>query len=114
MTAEELNKKTLESKQAMDEEFQRVTSQQNGSYAKDLIAFFVGGPLHGKFVNHEELMKMEHKGYTPRWSAMKNHNKLLINLKLEDQPVIDGYLSPMLDAGMLRYETQEVYDCMFN
>ena len=27
---------------------------------------------------------------------------------------IDGYLSPMYDGGRLRYETQEVYDMMFD
>lgn len=30
--------------------------------------------------------------------------------ELDNQPMVDGYLSPMWDGGKLRYETQEVYD----
>ena len=31
---------------------------------------------------------------------------------LDNNPLVDGYLSPMWDGGRLRYETQEVYDVL--
>ena len=34
------------------------------------------------------------------------------NILLEDQPIIEGYLSPSQDGNYLRYETQEVYDAL--
>lgn len=99
-------------KEIEEEDFNKVTSEQTGRYARDLDAVFVGGRLDGQHIPHIQLMLIENKGYTPRWSAMKVHNPLTINLDLEDQPIIEGYLSPMLDGGCLRYETQEVYDVL--
>ena len=104
----------LESKRRYDEEFNRVTSHQDGSHGLPHAAFFVGGKYHGLYMTHDELMAKGNGTFTPRWSEMKYHNKLLVNLNLEDQPIIDGYLSPMWDYGYLRYETQEVYDMMFD
>lgn len=31
---------------------------------------------------------------------------------LDNAPIYEGFLSPMYDGGMLRYETQEVYDVL--
>lgn len=99
-------------REEQERDFEAVTSRQDGRHAHDLDAVFVGGALDGQHIPHIQLMYMKNKGYTPRWSAMKVHNPLLINLDLEDQPIIEGYLSPMLDGGVLRYETQEVYDAL--
>ena len=96
-----------------DIEFNKVLSTQDGSHAIPHAAFFVGGKFHGLYMTHEELKANGNGKFTPRWSAMKYHNDLLVNLDLEDQPMVDGYLSPMWDGGRLRYETQEVYDMMF-
>lgn len=95
-------------------EFNKVLSTQDGSHAIPHVAFFVGGKFHGLYMTHEELKSNGNGNFTPRWSAMKYHNPLLVNLDLEDQPMVDGYLSPMWDGGFLRYETQEVYDMMFD
>lgn len=100
------------SREEQEQDFREVTSQQNGRYAHELDAVFVGGALNGQHIPHIQLMHMENKGYTPRWSAMKVHNPNLINLDLEDQPIIEGYLSPMLDGECLRYESQEAYDTL--
>lgn len=102
------------SKRKYDEEFNRVVSAQDGSHAIPHPAFFVGGKYHGLYMTHKELCRKGNGKFTPRWSAMKYHNENLINLDLEDQPMIDGYLSPMLDGGYLRYETQKVYDQSFD
>lgn len=106
----ELEKRIDEYIDRSTKEFERVTKMQDGSHAMDVPAVFYGGRLDGLRISHKELMEYPNKGYTPRWSAMKEHNWNLVNLKLEDQPIIEGYLSPMLDGGNLRYETQEVYD----
>ena len=101
-------------REEQERDFLEVTSRQDGSYAQDITAKFFGGRLDGEVISHVVLMEMKNKGYTPRWSEMKVHNEKLVNLKLEDQPIIEGYLSPMLDGGCLRYETQEIYDMMFD
>ena len=111
---EELNRKTLESKRANDEEYERVTSMQDGSFGEELDAVFYGGRLDGCHLNHKVLHHLKITGYTPRWSQMKFSNKNLINLSLEDQPIIEGYVGPILDGGVLRYETQEIYDELSN
>jgi len=107
-------KKMLESRDKYEREFAEVVSKQNGDHAIPHAAFFVGGRYHGLYMTHKELIKKGNGQFTPRWSAMPTHNQLLVNLDLEDQPMIDGYLSPMWDGGYLRYETQEVYDRMFD
>lgn len=95
-------------------EFNQMLAGLDGSHAHNLEAVFVGGKLHGQVFDHDALMQMGNGQFTPRWSSLKTHNPLTVNLDLEDQPMIDGYLSPMCDGGRLRYETQEVYDMMFD
>lgn len=107
-------KEMLESKDKYERDFAEVVSKQDGSHAIPRAAFFVGGKYHGLYMTHKELKAKGNGEFTPRWSAMKYHNKNLVNLTLEDQPMVDGYLSPMLDGGYLRYETQEVYDALFD
>ena len=104
MNIKEMNERMMRAREEHERDFKEVTSKQDGSYAKDIEARFVGGKLDGMRISHEELMKMQNKGYTPRFSELKSHNPLLVNLELEDQPIIDGYLSPMIDGGCLRYE----------
>jgi len=102
-------------RKASDErqEIEALSDSQDGSYAnKNLEAVFVGGPYDGKVVSHEELEKMGNGKFVIRSSVLSQHNDKLINLDLEDQPLVDGYLSPMLDGGRLRYETQDVYDTL--
>ena len=95
------------------QDVEKVMAAQDGSHAnKTLKAIFVGGPFDGMTFSHEALERVGNGKFTLRFSALKVHNPLTVNLDLEDQPLVDGYLSPMMDDGMLRYETQEVYDTM--
>ena len=96
----------------IDKQIEAVRAKQNGAFGENLPAFFVGGELNGQTVAHCILMMMQNEGYTIRWSQVPGCNQNHINLSLEDQPIIKGYLSPMIDRGMLRYETQEVYDAL--
>lgn len=93
-------------------DMKQVQAAQDGSHAHNIPAVFVGGKYNGLMVDHDTLMKMGNGQFTLRWSQLKQHNPLTINLDLEDQPMVDGYLSPMQDGNKLRYETQEVYDLM--
>lgn len=111
----ELNEETFRRARESEEDMKRVETSQNGSYAnKTLRAYFVGGRYDGMEISHKELEALGNGKYTLRFSALKVHNKSLLNLDLEDQPLVDGYLSPMIDGGILRYETQEVYDRLFD
>ena len=38
--------------------------------------------------------------------------ELLTRAELDNQPMVDGYLRPMWDGGMLRYESAEAYDIL--
>lgn len=105
-------KQVFNLKDKYERDFAETFSAQDGSHAIPIPAFFVGGKYHGLYMTHDQLKAKGNGEFTPRWSAMKYHNDALVNLKLEDQPMIDGYLSPMLDGGYLRYETQEVYDAL--
>lgn len=102
----------LEKRREHEEDFNSVCSKQDGSFAKDIPAYFVGGRFNGLYLPHDELMKRGNGRFSPRWSAMKVHNPLTVNLDLEDQPKVNGYVGPMLDGGFLRYETQEMYDIL--
>ena len=95
-------------------DFAETVLKQDGNHAIPHAAFFVGGKYHGLYMTHQELKTKGNGEFTPRWSAMKYHNDSTVNLDLEDQPMIDGYLSPMMDGGYLRYETQKVYDSLFD
>lgn len=108
----EWNKRTTEQAQKMKQEEEQLQASQDGSYAQKFDAVFYGGRFDGVRVSHDELMKMGSGKFTLRFSALSVHNPLTINLKLEDQPIVEGYLSPMWDGDKLRYETQEVYNML--
>ena len=115
MDIRKLNEEIFRQARESEEDMKCVEASQDGSYAnKTLRAYFVGGRYDGMDISHEELEALGNGKYTLRFSALKIHNKSLLNLDLEDQPLVDGYLSPMLDGGILRYETQEVYARFFD
>ena len=95
-------------------EIEMVKAAQDGSHAIPHPAFFVGGRYHGFYKTHKELKAIGNGKFSLRWSALSQHNPRTVNLNLEDQPLVDGYLGPMWDGGYLRYETQEVYDVLSN
>lgn len=97
----------------VEQKVNELQSQQDGSHGMNLFAMFVGGKYDGWVVTHELLQALGNGKFSIRWSQV-NPDSQFINLKLEDQPLVDGYLSPMLDGDLLRYETQEVYDMMFD
>lgn len=102
---------------------------------------FVGGEYNGKMWRYAALeVRNIIAGYTDDLSELRAKGVLCKRKELDNQPIIDGYLSPMYDgvryevngklkydfecteaekAGkepihVIRYETQEVYDVMSN
>ena len=102
---------------------------------------FVGGELHGNMWRYAALeVRNLIKGYTDDLSELRSKGVLCKRKELDNQPIIEGYLSPMYDgvryevngklksewqcteeekAGkeplhVIRYETQEVYNAMSN
>lgn len=77
-------------------------------------AIFVGGKYHGLNVSYEQLLTMGNGTFTEDLTELRNKGRCVHRAELDNQPCVDGYLSPMWDGGKLRYETQEVYDMFFD
>lgn len=75
-------------------------------------AKFVGGKYNGWVVDEWELEFLDAwtGRYTPNHSNERYKGICCPRAELDNRPIIDSYLSPMWDGGMLRYETQEAYD----
>lgn len=79
-----------------------------------MTAIFVGGRFHGMVVTAEQLEAMGNGRRSLDLSAERAKGCCVHRAELDNQPLVDGYLSPMWDGGRLRYETQEVYDLLSN
>lgn len=100
---------------------------------------FVGGPLNGRVMQHEEVEQMA-SGHRPYYGRERALGGCVPREELDGQPTVKGYLGPMWDGtryivdgqlksewqmteeekqglepiGILRYETQEVYNMLSN
>ncbi|WP_407399648.1 hypothetical protein [Treponema sp.] len=77
-------------------------------------AIFVGGRFDGLVCDIEAMKGKSNGKLSFDYSALRKQGACVPRAELDNQPLFDGYLSPMWDGGMLRYETQEVYDLMFD
>lgn len=76
-------------------------------------AQFVGGRLNGQVLDVETIKAKYCNGkYTEDLTEYRKRGAWVHRAELDNQPMVDGYLSPMWDGGMLRYETPEVYDML--
>lgn len=76
-------------------------------------AVFVGGRYHGIVADVEFVKKQLGNGkFTEDLSELRAKGNCVPRAELDNQPMVDGYLSPMWDGGKLRYETPEVYRAM--
>ena len=76
-------------------------------------AIFVGGKLNGKMMDVEEVKKNYWNGeLSEDCSELRAKGILCHRAELDNQPMVDGYLSPMWDGDKLRYETFAVYDML--
>ena len=78
-----------------------------------MLCQFVGGKLNGKIVPREVVMREYWNGkLTEDLSELRKRGAWVHRAELDNQPEVDGYLGPMWDGGMLRYEDPIVYDML--
>ena len=78
-----------------------------------MLAHFVGGRLNGQVLDVEVVKAKYCNGkFTEDLSEVRARGGCVHRAELDNHPKVDGYLSPMWDGGMLRYETPEVYDML--
>lgn len=76
-------------------------------------AIFVGGKLNGTVTTTEEIKAKYWNGkLTEDLSEVRARGGLVHREELDNQPMVDGYLSPMWDGDGIRYESPEVYDML--
>jgi hypothetical protein len=78
---------------------------------RELKAMFVGGRYNGMTYSVTELYEQTDK-FTDDLTKIRKLGGMCHRKELDNQPIIEGYLSPMWDGDKLRYETQEVYNRM--
>ena len=75
-------------------------------------ARFVGGLLNGYVIDIDIVIEngmLEIVNYTDDLTELRSKGILVHRKELDNQPIFKGYLSPMWDGDMLRYETYEIY-----
>ena len=78
-----------------------------------MMCEFVGGKLDGQSLSIEAVKRWHGNGkFTEDLSKIRERGGCVHRAELDNQPMVDGYLSPMWDGGMLRYETPEAYDML--
>lgn len=50
--------------------------------------------------------------YTENLSLERSMGRCVHCKELDNQPIFYGWVGPMLDGGVLRYETEQVYDIL--
>ena len=78
-------------------------------------AVFVGGKLNKTVMEVEEVLELqllECRGYSKDHTKEREQGLCVPRKELDNQPLFEGYLGPMWDGDMLRYETQEVYNML--
>ena len=77
------------------------------------MAHFVGGKYDGQYMTEAQVeAKLCNGRHSADESKARKNGGLVHHAVLDNCPMVDGYLSPMWDGGMLRYETWEVYDAL--
>ena len=75
-------------------------------------ARFVGGKYNGLVIEVEAVEALSNGKRSRDYSEARKRGALVPREELDNRPLVDGYLSPVWDGGMLRYETFEVYDIL--
>ena len=77
-------------------------------------AYFAGGRYNGLEIDTQVILESNlwNGELTEDLSEIRARGGCVHRAELDNQPMVDGYLSPMWDGDGLRYETQEVYDML--
>lgn len=93
------------------EDLERIDKEDHATKQMLTMAVFVGGIHDGKCMTEAQIEKELCNGkHSEDCSEARNAGGCVHHAVLDNCPMVDGYLSPMWDGGMLRYETWEVYD----
>lgn len=78
-----------------------------------MLCEFVGGKLNGRRIPLREVWMFYWNGkVTADLSEERKRGACVHRAELDNRPMVDGYLSPMWDGGMLRYEDPSTYDML--
>ena len=77
-------------------------------------AYFAGGRYNGLEIDTQDILESNlwNGELTEDLSELRARGVCVHRAELDNQPMVDGYLSPMWDGDGLRYETWEVYDML--
>lgn len=77
-------------------------------------AYFAGGRYNGLEIDTQVILEnnLWNGELTEDLSELRARGVCVHRAELDNQPMVDGYLSPMWDGDGIRYETQEVYDML--
>lgn len=75
-------------------------------------AYFAGGRYNGLEIDTQVILESNlwNGELTEDLSELRARGVCVHRAELDNQPMVDGYLSPMWDGDGIRYETWEVYD----
>jgi hypothetical protein len=73
---------------------------------------FIGGKYNYHIYSREQVISIGNGKFTEDLSELRAKGVCCHRKELDNQPLVDGYLSPMWDGGKIRYETQDVYDAL--
>lgn len=75
-------------------------------------AYFAGGRYNGLEIDTQVILESNlwNGELTEDLSELRARGICVHRAELDNQPMVDGYLSPMWEGDGIRYETQEVYD----
>ena len=71
---------------------------------------FVGGRFDKQIMTRTEVMSVYNGHFTADLTEIRKAGGYCHSPLLDNQPLVDGYLSPMIDGTKFRYETYDVYD----
>lgn len=77
-------------------------------------AYFAGGRYNGLEIDTQVILESNlwNGELTEDLSEIRARGGCVHRAELDNQPMVDGYLSPMWDGDGIRYETWEVYDML--
>lgn len=77
------------------------------------MCVFYGGIHDGEFMTEAQVEETLCNGkHSYDGTEIRKNGGVCHHAVLDNCPMVDGYLSPMWDGGMLRYESPDVYDML--
>lgn len=105
--------KLNEHREQMRKHLEEIDAENHEMKQLLTMCHFVGGIHDGKYLTEAQVEQQLCNGkHSYDGTSIRNSGGVCHHAVLDNCPMVDGYLSPMWDGGMLRYETQQVYDML--